>query len=194
MVLLNDFEKDITNCIYSLNDGGTILYPTDTIWGIGCDAMNAEAVERVFAVKQRPKEKSFIILLADAKDILQYIAAPHPDVIDIVSNFSRPTTVIFDGALGFPDNLVNEDGSIAIRIPDEPFCKALLKRFRKPIVSTSANISGRPSPLTFDLVEEEIKAGVDYIVQYRQDDKEIKQPSGIVRILDDGELEIIRPW
>ena len=170
------------------------MYPTDTIWGIGCDAMNAEAIERVFAIKQRPKEKSLIILLADARDILQYIAAPHPDVIDIVSGFTRPTTVIFDGALGFPDNLVNEDGSIAIRIPDEPFCKALLKRFRKPIVSTSANISGRQSPLTFDLVEEAIKNSVDYVVQYRQDDMEVKQPSGIVRIQDDGTLEIIRPW
>ncbi len=190
---MHDFEKDITNSIFSLNAGGTILYPTDTIWGIGCDALNAEAVERVFAVKQRPKEKSFIILLADARDILQYVAAPHPDVIDIVSSFSQPTTVIFDGALGFPDSLVNEDGSIAIRIPDDPFCIALLKRLRKPIVSTSANISGRPSPLTFDLVEEAIKEGVDYIVQHRQDDSEIKQPSRIVRIKDDGELEIIRP-
>lgn len=191
---LHDFEKDITNSIFSLNAGGTILYPTDTIWGIGCDAMNEEAVEKVFDIKQRPKEKSFIILLADARDILQYIAAPHPDVIDIVSNFNRPTTVIFDGALGFPDNLVSEDGSIAIRIPDDPFCKALLKRFRKPIVSTSANISGRPSPLTFNLVEQEIKNSVDYVVQHRQDDLGIRQPSGIVRIQEDGELEIIRPW
>ncbi len=190
---MHDFEKDITNSIFSLNNGGTILYPTDTIWGIGCDALDAGAVERVFAIKQRPKEKSFIILLADARDILQYVAAPHPDVIDIVSSFSQPTTVIFDGALGFPDSLVNEDGSIAIRIPDEPFCKALLKRFRKPIVSTSANISGRPSPLTFDLVEQSIKDSVDYVVEYRQNDSEVKQPSRIVRIKDDGELEIIRP-
>jgi L-threonylcarbamoyladenylate synthase len=190
---LQDFEKDITNSIASLQAAGTILYPTDTIWGIGCDALSEHAVEKVFAVKQRPKEKSFIIFLADAREILQYIAAPHPDVIGIVSSFTQPTTVIFDGALGFPDNLVNSDGSIAIRIPDEPFCKALLKRFRKPIVSTSANISGHASPLTFDMVEQTIKDGVDYAVQYRQDDKEIKQPSRIVRILDDGTLEIIRP-
>lgn len=188
-----NFDEDIAKSIQALNEGGTILYPTDTIWGLGCDALNEEAIEKVFAIKQRPKEKSLIILLADARDILQYVAAPHPDVIDIVSSFEKPTTVIFDGALGFPDNLVNADGSIAIRIPDEPFCKALLKRFRKPLVSTSANISGHQSPLIFDMVEQEIIDGVDHTVVYRQDDKEIKQASRIVRINEDGSLDIIRP-
>lgn len=188
-----NFEEDIVKSIHALEAGGIILYPTDTIWGIGCNALDAQAVDKVFAIKQRPKEKSLIILLADARDILQYVAAPHPDVIDIVSSFERPTTVIFDGALGFPDNLVNSDGSIAIRIPDEPFCKALLKRYRKPLVSTSANISGRQSPLIFDIIDQEIIGCVDYTVTYRQNDKEVKQPSRIVRISDDGTLDIIRP-
>jgi L-threonylcarbamoyladenylate synthase len=188
-----NFEEDILKSIRALDAGGTILYPTDTIWGIGCNALDESAVDKVFEVKQRPREKSLIILLADARDILQYVAAPHPDIIDIVSGFSQPTTVIFDGALGFPDNLVNSNGSIAIRIPDEPFCKALLKRYRKPLVSTSANISGHPSPLIFDMVEQEIIDSVDYTVRYRQNDKDIKQPSRIVRINDDGSLDIIRP-
>jgi L-threonylcarbamoyladenylate synthase len=187
-----NFEADIKGCMDALRGGGTILYPTDTVWGLGCDALNEQAVEKVFAIKHRPKEKGFIVLLPEARDILTYVAAPHPDIIDIVSGFERPTTVIFEGALGFPDNLVNSDGSIAIRIPEEPFCKALLKRFRGPIVSTSANLSGMPGAPTFDMISAEIKAGTDYIVRYRQDDMEKKQPSRLVRILEDGSLEILR--
>src|ERR1700744_1017266 len=102
-----DFENDIKNCIQVLENGGTILYPTDTVWGLGCDALNEAAIEKVFALKQRPKEKSLIVLLAEAKDILQYVAAPHPDIISILENFERPTTVIYEGALGFPDNAVH---------------------------------------------------------------------------------------
>src|SRR5580700_8983120 len=111
-----DFEQDIKNCIRVLQQGGVILYPTDTVWGLGCDAMNGAAVEKVFAIKQRPKEKSMIVLLADARDVLQYVAAPHPDIIAIIESFERPTTVIYENALGFPDNVVNSDGSIAIRV------------------------------------------------------------------------------
>lgn len=187
-----DFESDIKSCTQVLQAGGTILYPTDTVWGIGCDALNAAAVDKVFAVKQRPKEKSMIILLADARDILQYVAAPPPDIIAMVEAFEVPTTVIYNNALGFPDNVVNAEGSIAIRVTTDPFCQALIKRYRKPIVSTSANISGRPTPATFGLVEPEIVSGVDYAVSYRQDDSTVKSPSRLVRLDDDGNITILR--
>jgi L-threonylcarbamoyladenylate synthase len=187
-----DFENDIKQCIAVLESGGTILYPTDTVWGVGCDALNEAAIEKVFTLKQRPKNKSLIVLLAEARDIIQYVAAPYPDIIDIVESFDKPTTVIYDGAIGFPDNLISEDGSIAIRVTNDPFCKALIKRFKKPLVSTSANVSGQPTPSFFKLVTKEIIDGADYVVQYRQDDDTIKQSSSIIRIDDDGNVEVIR--
>jgi L-threonylcarbamoyladenylate synthase len=187
-----DFENDIKNCIQTLQQGGTILYPTDTVWGIGCDALNEAAVEKVFAVKRRPKEKSMVVLLAEARDILQYVAAPHPDIISIIENFEVPTTVIYQNALEFPPNVTNVDGSIAIRVTTDPFCKALVKRFRKPIVSTSANISGSPTPATFQLVENDIVSGVDYVVKYNQENTEIRQPSRLIRINEDGDIEVLR--
>ncbi len=187
-----DFENDIKNCVNVLQKGGTILYPTDTVWGIGCDAMNEAAAEKVFAIKQRPKEKSMIVLLADARDILQYVATPHPDIIAIVESFDKPTTVAYDNALGFPANVVNKDGSIAIRVASDPFCKALIKRFRKPIISTSANISGAPTPSIYKMVNHAIVTNAEYVLKYRQDDDAIRAPSRLVRIKEDGGLEILR--
>ena len=187
-----DFEDDIENCIRAMQNSGTFLYPTDTIWGIGCSAMDAAAVDKVFDIKQRPKEKSMIILLADARDVLQYVAAPPPDIIAIIESFDRPTTVIYDNALGFPDNVVNADGSIAIRVSNDPFCKALIKRYRTPIISTSANTSGRPAGQIFKEVEKDIRDRIDYIVTYRQDDEHRFPPSRLVRISDDGALTVIR--
>lgn len=188
-----DFEDDIKNCIKILEQGGIILYPTDTVWGLGCDALNEKAVEKIFTIKHRPKEKSFIVLLADARNILQYTAVPHPDIIDIVENFDKPTTVIYDHALGFPENVVHDNGSLAIRVTTDPFCKALIKRFRKPIVSTSANVSGKISPAIFTDIDPAIKENVDYIVEYRQNDFEIHAPSRLIKIKDDGTREILRP-
>lgn len=188
-----DFENDIKQCVEVMGRGGVILYPTDTIWGIGCDALNEAAVEKVFDIKQRPKEKSLIVLLAEAKDILQYVASPPPDIIDMVENFDRPTTIVFEHALEFPENVVHESGSIAIRVVKEPFCKALIKRYRKPIISTSANISGAPGASNFSEIADEIKDKVDYVVQYRQDDLQQYAPSRIIRINDEGEIDIIRP-
>ncbi|MCD6012767.1 MAG: Sua5/YciO/YrdC/YwlC family protein [Flavipsychrobacter sp.] len=187
-----DLESDIKNCVGTLLKGGTILYPTDTVWGLGCDALNEAAVEKIFTIKQRPKEKSMIILLADAREVLQYVAAPPPDIIAIIESFDRPTTVIYDGALGFPDNVVNKDGSIAIRVTTDPFCKALIKRFRKPLVSTSANISGRPTPSIYSMIDSNIIINVNYVVTHRQNDDTIGAPSRIVRINDDGEIDVIR--
>ncbi len=187
-----DFEQDIKNCVSVLKQGGTILYPTDTVWGLGCDALNEEAVDKIFSIKHRPREKSMIVLLADARDILQYVATPHPDIITIVEAFERPTTVIYENALGFPDNVVNEDGSIAIRVTTDPFCKALIKRFRKPLISTSANISGAPTAPIFDSISSEIKEGVDCVVQFRQNDKTINAPSRLIKMADDGSVEVLR--
>lgn len=186
------FEEDIKRCMQVLERGGVILYPTDTIWGLGCDALNEAAVDKVFAVKNRPKEKSLIILVADARDIFKYVAMPHPDIVDIVNSFDKPTTVVYDGAIGFPGNVVHEDGSIGVRVTTDPFCKALIKRFGKPIVSTSANISGSPPAPFYTQVSDKIKRAVDYTVQYRQNDSTPAQPSRIVKIKDDGSLDIIR--
>lgn len=185
-------EQDISNCIKTICNSGVILYPTDTVWGLGCDALDEKAVDKVFSIKNRPKNKSLIVLLAEPKDVLQYVANPHPDIIDILEHFDTPTTVIYDGALDFPENVVNSDGSIAIRVTTDPFCKALIKRLKRPIISTSANLSGEPTPALFKDISEDIKQRVDYIVQHRQNDMEIKAPSRIVKINEDGSLEILR--
>lgn len=175
-----------------MRQGGVILYPTDTIWGLGCNALDGNAIDRIFSIKNRPREKSMIILLAEARDVLKYIAAPHPDIIDIVSSFECPTTVIYNGALGFPDNLVQEDDTIAIRVTNDPFCKSLIKRLGYPLVSTSANLSGEPSPKNYSDIAEEVKQGVDYIVEHRRDETNNPPASRIVTINEDGSLNIIR--
>jgi len=189
---MTTFENDIKNCIKVMEAGGTILYPTDTVWGLGCNAMDEKAVEKIFALKQRPKEKSMIVLLAETRDIIQYIAAPPPDIIATLESFTSPTTVIYNGALGFPLNVTGSDGSIAIRVTGDLFCKALIKRLGKPIISTSANLSNMPAPATFDMVNPEIVSGCDYVVEYRQNDKTIHKPSRILRLEDDGRFEILR--
>ncbi|UEG49827.1 threonylcarbamoyl-AMP synthase [Ferruginibacter lapsinanis] len=187
------FENDIENCITVLEAGGTILYPTDTIWGIGCDATNADAVSKVYQLKNRPDEKSLIILLADERDILTYVTQPNPEIFDYIKGIQKPTTVIYEGAIGLAENLISADGSIAIRIVKDLFCKHLIKRFRKPIVSTSANISGYPSPLVYNDIDIKIKKGVDYIVQHRQEDMAPSNPSAIVKLNKDGSFTVIRP-
>lgn len=187
-----DFEEDVKKATDVLQQGGTLLYPTDTVWGLGCDATDESAVEKIFSIKQRPKEKSLIILLADARDILKYAASPPPDIIAVVEQFEEPTTVIYDSALDLAENVLHENGSIAIRVTDDVFCKSLIKRFRKPIISTSANISGAPTPSFFSMVDPAIVKIVDYVVKYRQDDHSVRPPSRIVRIDDDGEITKIR--
>ena len=189
---MTGFENDIEQCLKMLKEGGLILYPTDTVWGIGCDATNAEAVAKVYQLKKRPDEKAMIVLLAEERDVLQYVASPDLQVFDFLLEAKKPTTVIYDGAIGLADNLVNQDGSIAIRICKEEFCKHLIKRFRKPIVSTSANISGQPVAKLFTDIADEIKAGVDYVVTYRQDDKTIAEPSAVIK-WKNGMVEVIRP-
>ncbi len=186
------FTKDIEACIKVLQNGGLILYPTDTIWGIGCDATNEDAVAKIYKLKKRADEKSMIVLLAAEKDLLQYVTQPPPDIFDYLKEVSKPTTVIYESAINLADNLINKDGSIAIRIVKDEFCKQLIKRFRKPIVSTSANISSFASPLNFNAIDTAIKNGVDYIVQHRRDDVTPTTPSTIVKWNADGSLHILR--
>lgn len=187
----NLFDKDIENALRVLTDGGTILYPTDTIWGIGCDATNEEAVERIIALKERPANKSFVVLVADERDILQYVAAPDLSVFEYLQQTNKPTTVIYGGAIGLAPNVLADDGSIAIRICKEPYCRHLIRRLRKPIVSTSANLSGQPSPQLFSDINEKMIKGVDYTAVYRRDDLNKAGPSSIIRWTD-GSPVIIR--
>jgi L-threonylcarbamoyladenylate synthase len=187
-----EFEKDIVCCLETLRQGGIILYPTDTIWGIGCDATNPEAVEKIFDLKQRSAAKSMIILLADPRDINRYTSHPQPYIAEYLDKVTKPTTVIYEAALGLAVNLVSDDGSIAMRIVQEDFCRHLIKRFRKPLVSSSANISGQGSPENFAGISDEIKKGVDYIVKYRQQDNQPSRASAIVRFNKSGEPTILR--
>lgn len=186
------FEYSVVQALQTLQKGGVILYPTDTVWGIGCDATNPAAIKRIYQLKRREESKSMIILVADERAILRYTAQPHPAMHDYLQQTDRPTTVIYDNALELPDTLINSDGSIAIRIVHEPFCKTLIHRLKKPLVSTSANISGTPSPSVFSQISKEILKGVDYVVDYRRDEDTPAAPSRIIRIHADGSLHVIR--
>ena len=187
-----EFTEDIEHCLQVLEVGGLILYPTDTIWGIGCDATNAAAVKKIYELKDRPESKSMVVLVADEKDVLKHVANPDMQVFDYLQQAHKPTTVIYDGVIGLADNLVAADGTVAIRIVQEAFCRHLIKRFRKPLVSTSANLSGQPAPAFFDEIVHYIKQGVDYIVQYRQDDRSVQEASSIIRWRHNSPV-VVRP-
>ena len=186
-----NFDNDIEECLQVLRDGGVILYPTDTVWGLGCDATNPVAVEKIYRIKQRTDEKALIVLVADENDILRHVAAPDLALFDHLQKSIKPTTVIYPGALGFADNLIAKDGSIAIRICGDKFCKHLIKRFQRPIVSTSANISGEITPGNFKEINLQIINAVDYVVRYRQDDLSKAEPSSLIK-WQNGKIEIIR--
>jgi len=191
-MLISIFEKDLEECLSALKQGGIILYPTDTIWGIGCDATNEEAVNKIITLKQRPQQKSFVVLVTTEKDVLQYTASPDLAVFDYLQTATKPTTVIYDHALGLAQNVINEDGSVAIRICNDEFCRHLIRRFRKPIVSTSANISGEPSPQNYSEISPAINQGVNYVVNYRQGDNNLHTASSII-CWKHGKAQIIRP-
>lgn len=187
----NNFEREVEKALEILREGGVILYPTDTIWGLGCDATNEEAIAKIYQIKQRADSKSMIILMADEREVLQYVAAPDLAVFDFLEEQERPTTVIFEHAIGLPGNLTAADGSIGIRLVRDAFCRHLVKRLQKPVVSTSANISGERSPSNFSEVSDTVKSGVDHIVKWRQDDLSKSLPSQIIR-WNNGEPEFIR--
>jgi L-threonylcarbamoyladenylate synthase len=185
-------EKEIKNCISVLARGGTILYPTDTIWGIGCDATNPEAVEKVYKIKKRMESKSLIVLLDDEARLKDYTATVPEIAYDLLRSVDTPLTIIYPDARNLAPNVIAEDGSIAIRIVKNKFCKKLISSFGKPIVSTSANISGEPAPLIFKCIPDEIQKQVDYMVKLYQEVLGEVKPSTIIRLKSTGEFEIIR--
>ncbi len=185
-------QEDIKNAVEVMRNGGVILYPTDTVWGIGCDATNEEAVARVYEIKKRDDSKA-LICLVDSDVRLQRYVRDAPEVAwDVMELATKPTTVIFDKGVNLAPNLTAEDGSIAMRITDEPFSKELCFRFQKPIVSTSANISGEPAAQNFCDISEELINAVDYVCQSRRQEKKPHTPSSIVKIKNDGQVQVIR--
>ena len=184
--------EEIKKACQVMHDGGVILYPTDTIWGIGCDATNPEAVRRVFDIKQRNDSKALLVLV-DSPVKVDFYVSEVPDIAwDLLEVADKPLTIIYPGARNLAPNLLAEDGSVGIRVTREPFSQRLCQQFRKAIVSTSANVSGQPSPVNFSDISEEIKSAVDYVVDFRREEKIISSPSSIIKLGKGGLIEIIR--
>ncbi|HZL09969.1 MAG TPA: L-threonylcarbamoyladenylate synthase [Prolixibacteraceae bacterium] len=186
-------NNDIKAALEVLQSGGVILYPTDTIWGLGCDAANEEAVKRIYSIKNRVDSKSMLILMENVGLLDRYVDEVPEIAFDLIEVTDKPLTIIFDGAKNMAKNLIADDGSIGIRITTEAFSSELIRRFKRPIVSTSANISGKPSPACFDEIDQKIIDSVDYVVIYRQDDTQKAVPSSIMKLGRSGEIKIIRP-
>ncbi|MBR6867859.1 MAG: threonylcarbamoyl-AMP synthase [Prevotella sp.] len=185
-------EEDIKQAVDVMRKGGVILYPTDTVWGIGCDATNAEAVSKVYAIKQRDDSKA-LICLVDSDARLQRYVRDVPDVAwQLIDCCDRPTTLILDGAVNLAPNLIADDGSIGIRITNEPFSKELCYRFQKAIVSTSANISGEPAAQNYRDIDPRIIEAVDYVCWSRRQEHQPHTPSSIIKLGRGGEVTIIR--
>ena len=189
-------EEDIKKAVETMRKGEVILYPTDTVWGIGCDATNAEAVKRVYEIKQRDDSKA-LICLVDSDARMQRYFRNVPDVAwqlvdSLKEGDGKPTTLILDGAINLADNLIAEDGSVGIRITNEPFSKELCFRFQKAIVSTSANISGEPAAQNYCDIDPRIIEAVDYVCWSRRQEHKPHTPSSIIKLKENGEVEIIR--
>lgn len=184
-------KEQVAKAVKVLREGGIILYPTDTIWGLGCDATNEQAVQKIYALKQRADSKAMLVLLDDVGKIASYCSMP--DIAyDLLEAIVSPTTIIYPEARNLAPSMICEEKTIGIRITNEEFSKELLRQFRKPVVSTSANISGEPSPRFFSEISEQIKGGVDYIVEFRQEDKTEHKPSAIIKLGMGGEIQILR--
>ena len=187
-----DTSKTIDEALAALKKGGVILYPTDTVWGIGCDATDEKAVERVFKIKKRDDSKSLVLLANDLDMVARYIREIPSIAIDLVEVNDAPMTIVYPGAQGLAPNTVAEDGSVGIRIPMNDFCKELVRKLRHPLVSTSANISGEPTPERFNEISQEIKDAVDYIVSPSLEADSTGKASQIIKVGLKGEVEIIR--
>ena len=185
-------NEDLIKALETLKSGGIILYPTDTIWGIGCDATNEEAVDKLFAIKQREKDKSMLILLDNSVKLQTYVEEVPEIAWDLIDVTDKPLTIIFEGAKNLATNLINSERTIGIRITTEDFSHELCKRFRKPIVSTSANITGKASPENFNQIDPEIIDVVDYVVEFRQEEVFKQTASSIIKLGANGSIEIIR--
>ena len=184
-------KTEIENCITVLKKGGLILYPTDTVWGIGCDATNPEAVDKVFKLKQRSDEKSLICLVHDFRMLNEYVENVPEVAYDILKFAKKPTTIIYDDPIRVAENIIAADNSLAIRVTKDEFCKKMIQRFRKPLVSTSANISGEKTPQSYAEIDPLILEGVDYVVNLHHEKKSGK-PSSIIKLKNDGSVKVIR--
>ncbi|KXN98401.1 translation factor Sua5 [Aequorivita aquimaris] len=184
-------KTEIENCIAVLKKGGLILYPTDTVWGIGCDATNPDAVDKVFKLKQRSDEKSLICLVHDFKMLNEYVENVPEVAYDILKYAKKPTTIIYDDPIRVAENIIAADNSLAIRVTKDEFCKKMIQRFRRPLVSTSANISGEKTPQSYAEIDPLILEGVDYVVNL-QHEKKSGKPSAIIKLKNDGSVKVIR--
>lgn len=187
-----DYKKEIDACLDVLRNEGTILYPTDTIWGLGCDATSKVAVSKIYDIKQRCESKAFIILLSNVSQLETYIDEVPPIALDLIKKVNTPLTIIYQDVHNLPSNLVPEDKSIAIRIVKDEFVRDLISAFGRPIVSTSANISGTPNPFAFSEIEKKITDAVDYVVEYNRFSIHQMQPSTIIEIEGDWDYKVIR--
>lgn len=188
--MVNNYELEpILAC---LENGGTILYPTDTIWSIGCDATNIAAVENVFDLKQRDRNKPLVLLAASIEMVKNHIERIHPRIETLLLFHKRPLTIVYKQAKNLAPNVYGDDGSIAIRIPEDRFCRELIDAFGKPLVAANANISGTPFPNHFGEISSSIICGVDHVVKYRTMDKDMNQPAVIATMGESGEMEFLR--
>jgi L-threonylcarbamoyladenylate synthase len=186
------FSDDIKSCLETLRQGGLIVYPTDTIWGIGCDATNDAAVEKIFTLKNRSESKNLITLVCDEAMLNRCVQHVPTVAWDIIEYSEKPVTIIYEKISRISEKAIADDGTAAIRLVKDPFCKMLIHKFGKPIISTSANLSNMPSPAVFNDIEDSILTGVDYVVKFRQQETAKHTPSSIIRILNNGEVKVIR--
>ena len=185
-------NEEVSKTLEILKKGGVILYPTDTIWGIGCDATNEEAVKRLFKIKKRPTRMSMLLLLDRFNPIKKYVHPIPDEARSLVRSFTKPTTIIYSKARDLPFTLIGKSKTIGIRITTDPFCKMLIKGLDKPVVSTSANFNGEDSPKCFDDISDELIQKVDYVVDWRRDDKEKQNASKVIKFMGSGNIEILR--
>ncbi|WP_241739255.1 L-threonylcarbamoyladenylate synthase [Pontibacter beigongshangensis] len=190
--MMNQLLKEVQLTEDELLLGNAVLYPTDTVWGIGCDAMNAEAVQKIYKIKGRDESKAMIVLMANIDMLERYVQEVPENFEELLQSQERPTTFVFSGAKNFPPELISTDGSIAVRIPKDDFCHRLLMQFRRPVVSTSANRSGEPTPRTFADIHDDIKKQVDFIVRIKQDETAPEKPSRIIKIEPNGDTKVLR--
>jgi len=190
---MTSYQEEIEKASDALKAGKVILYPTDTIWGLGCDATNAKAVDRLFKVKKRTEKKSLIALIDSEERLKEYVKEIPEPAYDLIRNAANPISIVYPGAQNLAKNVIGADKTICIRISSSNFCKDLVRHFGRAIASTSANISGQPTPLMFSQISDEIKNAVDHIVGLYQDEVEMPKASTIIKIELDGSFEIIRP-
>jgi L-threonylcarbamoyladenylate synthase len=183
---------DLNAELETLKNGGLILYPTDTVWSIGCDATNPDAVDKVYELKKRDRSQPFILLVSSVEMLKKYVESMHPRVETLLAYHVRPLTVIYERAINLPQNVFAPDGSIGIRVVRDEYCQRLIEAFGRPLVAANANVSGEPQPSHFGEVSSAIIVGVNHVVKHRQMDKEMNEPSVVARVGEGSELEFLR--